>query len=447
MIEKIKQLINRAVAHDGLKVYGANASWLFVEKIFRMAIGFTVGIYVARQLGPTQYGLLNYAISFAAIFSILANLGLDSIVVRELVKYPDKRDKLLGSTFVMKLAGFFVMLAGIGIGLYFSSNDQSTNLIVLVIAAGYLFQIFQTIEFYFQAQVLSKYVAISQIIAWSLVSCGRAFFAWQGYPLIYFAGLEAINMCLMAFGYLFFYITKISHPFHWRFDFSIAKDLLKNSWPLFLSSGTVMIYMRIDQVMIKSMLGDTQVGYYAVAVRLSELWYFVPTIICTSFFPAIIRSREVSLQHYEGRLQKLYSLLATFSIALSVSVFIISPFLIRLLYGASYSPASGVLNIYIWTILTISLCSVLGQWVVIENLQLLSMYVSIIGVPFNIILNYIFIKLYGLNGAALSTLIIPFISQGLFFICCKKIRHQFFMMLKAILFVWVFKAIMNFKRS
>lgn len=156
MLEKIKQLFDRALKHDGLKVYGANAAWLFAEKIFRMAIGFTVGIYIARQLGPAQYGLLNYAISFVGIFSVIAGLGLDSIVIRELVKYPEKRNKILGSTFVMKLAGFILMLAGIGIALYFSSNDHSTNLIILVIAAGYLFQIFQTIDFYFQSQVLSN---------------------------------------------------------------------------------------------------------------------------------------------------------------------------------------------------------------------------------------------------------------------------------------------------
>ena len=447
MIKNLKKLINRAINHKGLKLYGANTSWLFIEKLFRMAIGFTVGIYVARQLGPEKYGLLNYAISFVAIFAILGSLGLDSIVVRELVKYPEKRDKILGSTFILKLTGYILMLTGIGTGLYFSSNDYSTNLIVLVIAAGYLFQIFQTIEFYFQSKVLSKYVAISQIIAWSLASAGRAFFAWKGYPLIYFAGLEAINMCLMASGYLFFYMLKINPPFHWRFNLSIARELLRYSWPLLLSSGAGMIYMRIDQVMIKSMLGSTEVGYYAVAVRLSELWYFVPTIICSSFFPAIIRSKKVSEQHYDGRLQKLYSLLASFSIALSVSVLIISPFLIRLLYGESYDPASSVLNLYIWTALTVSLGSILGQWMLIENLQLLLMYASIAATIFNVILNYIFIKWIGLNGAALSTVITPFFGVLLIFTICRKSRKQFFIMLKAVLFVWVFRAVKHLKED
>jgi O-antigen/teichoic acid export membrane protein len=337
------------------------------------------------------------------------------------------------------------MLTGIGIALYLSSSDHSTNLMILIIAAGYLFQIFQTIEFYFQSKVLSKYVAISQIIAWTLVSSGRAFCAWQGYPLIYFAGLEALNMCLMASGYLVFYIIKAGHPFHWRFDSGTAGGLLKASWPLLLSSAAGIIYMRIDQVMIKAMLGNTEVGYYAVAVRLSELWYFIPTVICSSFFPAVIRSREVSQQHYYGRLQKLYDLLAVFSIALSIGVMIVSPLLIEFLYGKSYGPASGVLDIYIWTMLTLSLGSILGQWMLIENLQILLMYTSIAAALFNVIFNYIFIKLSGLNGAAWATLITPFFSGLLILLFCRKTEKQFRMMLKAIFFIWVFKTAKHLK--
>jgi O-antigen/teichoic acid export membrane protein len=405
MINRAKQLIDKAWTHKGLRHYGANTSWLFAEKIVRMAIGFVVGVYVARQLGPSQYGLLNYAISFVGIFSVIAGMGLDQVVVRELVKYPEKRDKLLGTTFVMKLSGFFLMLAGIGIGLYFSSNDYSTNLIILVIAAGYLFQVFQTIDFYFQSQVLSKYVAISQMIAWSLVSCGRAFCAWEGYPLVYFAWLEAINMCLMSLGYLFFYTIKVSHPFYWRFNFSTARGLFKHSWPLLLSGAAGMIYMRIDQVMVKSMLGDTQVGYYAVAVRLVEIWYFVPIIICSSFFPAIIRSREISQQHYEARLQKLYQLTIWIGLAIALLATFFGAWGIKLLYGDLYTTAVQALNIYAWLGLFVNPTILRGKELIADNKMYIITVSTIMGAVINIIANYIYIPIYGITGAAWATLI------------------------------------------
>lgn len=439
MIEKAKKLINRAIKHNGLKFYGANTSWLFAEKIFRMAIGFTVGIYVARQLGPGKYGLLNYAISFVGIFSIIASMGLDSIVVRELVKSPDKRNNILGSTLIMKLAGFILMLCGIRIALYFSSNDHSTNLIILVIAAGYLFQIFQTIEFYFQAKVLSKYVAISQMIAWSLVSCGRAFCAWKGYPLIYFAGLEAINMCLMSLGYLFFYMIKIGHPFHWRFDSGIARILLKYSWPIVLSSVAGTIYMRIDMLMIKSMLGNTQAGYYAVAARLSEIWYFFPMVVGSTLLPAVIRSKKISEIHYMKRLQKYYYFMLWASIFMCVIMNIISYHLVIILYGKEYAPAVIALIIYMWQLVVMSTMIPFGNWMIAENMQVYSIVFSVFGAIVNIVLNYFLITKIGIAGAAIATVIAPLSSFIITGFLHKKMRKQLFMVLKAFLLVDLFK--------
>ena len=438
MIKRAKKLIGKAWTHKGLRHYGANTSWLFAEKAVRMGIGFVVGIYVARQLGPAQYGLLNYAIAFVAIFSVIASLGLDQIVVRELVKHPEKRNNLLGSTFIMKLAGFFLMLIGIWITLYFSSNDRSTNLIVLVIAAGYLFQIFQTIDFYFQSQVLSKYVAISQIIAWSLVSCGRAFCAWQGYPLIYFAWLEAINMSLMSLGYLFFYMIKVSHPFHWRFDSSIARALLKNSWPLLLSGGATMIYMRVDQVMIKSMLGDTEVGYYAFAVRLVEIWYFVPMIICSSLFPSIVRAKEISKEHYQHRLQMLFTLMFWLAVLSALGSTFAGIFIIKW-FCVEYTNSIPILLIYNWNLIFVFLGVARGKWVITENLQKYALLFCMFGVVTNVILNYILISEIGIKGAAIATLIssgmVVYIGPLLF----KKTRILFFMINKSFNFVSLIK--------
>jgi O-antigen/teichoic acid export membrane protein len=434
MIERAKKLIEKAWTHKGLRHYGANTVWLFAEKAVRMAIGFVVGIYVARQLGPAKYGLLNYALSFVCIFSVIASLGLDQIVIRELVKYPDKRNKILGSTFVMRLAGFLLMLLGIGISLYFSSNDHSTNLIVMIIAAGYLFQIFQTIDFYFQSQVLSKYVAISQIIAWSLVSCGRAYCAWKGYPLIYFAALEAINMCLMSLGYLFFYTLKVSHPFHWQWDFSMAKKLLKSSWPLLLSGGASMIYMRVDQIMIKSMLGNTEVGYYAIAIRLVELWYFLPMIICSSLFPSIIRAKEVSREHYQHRLQMLFTFLIWSAILLSLVVSFCSQFVIRILYGEAYIAAGYVLSIYIWRTVFTFFGVARGRWLIVDNLQKYSLLLAVIGALLNVLLNYILIKSYGINGAAIATLIATALAGIIIPYFIKDIRQNTICFFKAIFF-------------
>jgi O-antigen/teichoic acid export membrane protein len=425
MIHRIKQLTAKAIEHKGLRKYGANMSWLFIEKAVRMVIGFTVGIYVARQLGPAKYGILNYAISFAAIFSFLVSLGMDQIMVRELVKFPEKRDELMGTSLLLRLAGYIIMLGGIWGGLALSNNDMNTNLIILVIAAGYLFQIFQTIDFYFQAHVLSKYVAISQMTAWIIVSALRAVFAYLNLPLLFFAYLEAGNIILTSLGYLIFYILKADSVAKWRYKTATAKFLLKNSWPLMLSSVAIMIYMRIDQIMIKAMIGAEAVGQYAVAVRLCEIWYILPGIIVGSLFPAIIRSREVSESHYKHRLQMLFSFMIWSAIAISAFFTFAGEYIIIQLYGHKYSDSALVFRIYTWVTVFVFYGTASGKWIINEQLQRYALYLSIMGCVTNVILNYILISRFMLCGAAAATLISYFIATYFGYFCIKKLRNLF----------------------
>jgi len=263
------------------------------------------------------------------------------------------------------------------------------------------------------------------------VSVGRAFCAWQGYPLIYFAWLEAINMCLMSLGYFFFYITKVSHSFHWRFDFSLSKELLKNSWPLFLSTGAVAIYMRIDQVMIKSMLGDTEVGYYAVALRLVELWYFVPAIICSSLFPPIVRAKEISKEHYNHRLQMLFTLMVWLAITIALGLTLAGPYIVNWLYGNRYVDATPILLIYSWNLVCVFAVIARTKWVITENLVHWALYCSAGGAIINVILNYILIDYMGVTGAAASTLISQFAVVFAIPLISRKNRETCYFIIKA----------------
>lgn len=439
MIKLIHNTLRRLLTHDGLKKYGVNISWLFFEKFVRMAIGFSVGIYVARQLGPANYGILNYALSYVGIFAIVAGLGLDSIVVRELVRTPEKKEELLGSAFLLRITGFIVMLAGASGGLVFSNNDQSTNIIVLVIAGGYLFQSLQVIDFYFQAEVKSKYVALSQITALLIVSVFRLYFAYYVFPLLYFAIIESAYIAITFILYVFFYVSSGNNIRNWKYKFNTALALMKSSWPLLLSGVAGMIYMRIDQVMIKSMLGDAEVGYYAVAVRLVEIWYFIPMIICSSLFPAIIRSKDVSEQHYERRVQKLVTLNLILSAAIILSTLLLGHYIVRVLYGESYLKSASILCIYIWVIVMVSFGVVRSKWLITEKLEYQFIICGLAGIICNVGLNYLLIRRIGLEGACYATvisqtltaLIIPLfmkkggLSAALFFnlIYFKKYNH------------------------
>ncbi len=425
-------LFQAATAHNGARRYGFNMYWLLLEKLFRMAVGFTVGVYVARKLGPDNFGILNYAISFAAIFSILVNLGLDQILIRELIKRPRRRNAVMGTAFVLQATGFCLMMISVAVGVYFTNSDLNTKMIVLVISGGYLFQIFQTIDLYFQAEVLSKYVAISQIITWSVISLLRVLCAYWEVPLIYFAWLEAGNMILTSVCYVTFYFLKRGSLFNWQFQTHLAVFLLKNSWPLMITGMAYIICIRIDQVLLKLLADNNAVGNYSVAVRLVELFYFIPMVIKISFFPAIINAKKISPAHYMYRIQQFYILMVWTGIVISLGFGLSGKFIIHILYGAKYAAAGDIIHLYAWLVFFVCIGIAASCWAISENLTIYILCCNLGLAAINFTLVYIFIPLMGIKGAVWGMLIAQIIGAFIFPLFSSKTRQSLVFFIKSL---------------
>jgi len=266
--KKIETRIN--FKSDTFKKYFKNTSWLLAEKIFRVLLSFFVSILVIRYLGPDNFGLLSYAISFYGLFTALSVLGLESISIRELVKHPDKRDKLLGSVFGLRLIGGAITLAIIIIVLLSTGESYDTSLLIIIISSSAIFQSFSVVDYYFRSKVearYSVYVLSSSVLISAVIKLLMVY--WKA-PLIYFAIIFSFEFLVAAIGFITVYKKKGLKISGWKFDKQLSVELLKDSWPLILTGLVVSIYMKIDQVMIKNMLNNEQVGYYAAAVRLSE---------------------------------------------------------------------------------------------------------------------------------------------------------------------------------
>jgi O-antigen/teichoic acid export membrane protein len=434
MLTRIKLLSDSALTHQGFRRYFANTSWMFAEQIMRLIAGLLVGIWVARYLGPAQFGVFSYAIAFAALFSNIAKLGLDGIVVRELVLTPNLRDLYLGTAFWLKLGGAFVAFVAVALATQLTSNDRTTNLYILIIAGGTIFQSFEVVDFYFQSQVLSKFVSICKLTQLLLSSLLKLYLIYIGAELFWFVLVSLADQMILALSLYFAYRYQKLHGFYRHFDPMIAKHLLQDSWPLIFSGLVVMIYMRIDQIMIKEMLGEKEVGLYAAAVKLSEVWYFVPMIITQSLFPAIVSAKNTSEKLYYTRLQRLYTSLLWMAIAVAVSMTFFSDWLVTLLYGEAYKDAGQVLMIHIWAGVFVSLGVASSNWFTSENLQKYAFYRTLLGAIINVILNLILIPIYGLIGAAIATVIAQSMAAFFFDALTKKTRIAFFMKLKALYF-------------
>ncbi len=433
LLEKLKDRAYSLWSHIGFRRYFSNTAWLFAEKVFRVVVGLFVGVWVARYLGPEKYGLLSYARSFVALFGAIAALGLDSIVVRELVKDESKRDVLLGTSFALKLVGAIVALFVIWIATRFTNNDSFANLLIFIVACSLVFQSFNVVDLYFQSRVLSKYAVLANATAFFFSSVAKVILLLLKAPLIAFAIVAVFDTFVLAVGYLYVYVLNGLSILNWKFDFDVAKSLLKDSWPLVFSGLVVSIYMRIDQVMIKNMLSDWAVGQYAAAVRLSEAWYFVPVVVCTSLFPAVVSAKQKNVRLYYDRMQRLYNLMVVISVVVSLFFSIFGTRIILLLFGASYVFASKVLLVHVWTTVFVFIGVAYSRWLVVENYTRKNMYRTSIGALTNVILNLILIRLWGIVGAAVATLASQVVANLLYDIFDSEVRIALKQKLRALI--------------
>ena len=411
---------------------------MFAEQLLRMVAGLLVGIWVARYLGPEQFGVFSYAIAFASLFSSIAKLGLDGIVVRDLVREPDQRDLYLGTAFWLKLGGAFVMLGAVALATQLTSSDRTTNLYILIIASGAIFQSFEVVAFYFQSRVLSKFVSICKMMQLLISSLLKLYFILTGADLICFVLVTLVDQMTLALSLYMAYRYQKLGGFYRHFDMTIVKQFLRDSWPLIFSGLVIMIYMRIDQIMIKEMLGEREVGLYSAAVRISELWYFIPSIITSSLFPSIINAKKISEKLYYTRLQRLYTLMVWLAIAIALPMTFWSDWLVILLYGEAYREAGFVLMIHVWAGVFVFLGVASESWLISENLQRISFYRAFLGAGINVILNFVLIPIYGLIGAAIATVIAQAMAVFVFDSLSKKTRIVFFMKLNTLNIVKIF---------
>ncbi|MBC7490239.1 MAG: flippase [Glaciimonas sp.] len=378
---------------------------MFAEQILRMIAGLMVGIWVARYLGPVQFGTFSYVIAFVALFSSIAKLGLDSIVVRDLVSAPSQRDRYVGTAFWLKLIGATLMLGAISLAVRLTTNDASTNLYIFIIASGTIFQSFEVVDFYFQSKVLSKFVSTCKLTQLFISSLLKLYLIFTGADLLLFVIVSLVDQITLAISLYLAYRHQKIGSFYRHFDLPTAKKLLRDSWPLIISNLVIMFYMRIDQIMIKEMLGEKEVGLYSAAARISEVWYFIPIILTNSLFPSIINAKMQSVELYYSRWQRLYALMLWTAIAIALPMTYLSDRLITMLFGEAYRDAGPVLTIHIWAGVFVFLGVASAKWFVSEDLQRYSVINTLVGAVVNILLNLLLIPKYGIYGTAVATVL------------------------------------------
>lgn len=427
----------------------SNISWLIFDKIFRMGLGLIIVIWQARYLGPELYGTYNYGMALVSVILVFSGLGLNGLIIKDLVENKYKSKVILGTSLAIKFSasilGYFIIII-----LLYCIDDLKEEDYQLVYVLGLIvfFQSTDVIKTFFESKVKSKYSVIIENVSFVIISIVKVGLIILEFPLIAFAWITVIEAILIAFGFIFIFIKKEHNITEWKYQGTYAKKLLKSSWPLIVSSMAWVIYTRLDQMMIGKILGTEAVGYYSAAIKISDIVNFFPAAIVLSIIPTITTLRKSNNKLYHQKFQGVYNITIGLMLFVAIIMSYISEPLIKILYGLQYAPTSSVLVLHIWTTIFSAMAIVSGRYLLNEGYQRITMLRHLIGVAFNIILNYILIPLYGIEGAAIASLISLFTVNFVFDIVNLKTRICFIQKIKALfLFDFFIFIVKHYRKS
>lgn len=381
-----------------------NAGWMVGDRLVRMALGLVVGAWIARYLGPASFGDFNFALAFVALFSPLATLGLERIVVRDLVDHPDAEREILGSAFRLRLVGALVALAlSVGAVAFLRRDDPQAVALVAILAGASVVQAFDVIDQWFQSAMRARYAVAATATAFVLAAILRVVLILAHAPLVAFAWAAFAEAALAAAGLVLVYGRAGRRILAWSWSGPRGRSLVADGWPLMLSSVMILIYLRIDQVMLGQMASAAELGAYSAAVKLVEVWYFVPTTLVAAIFPSIVEARRLGEDVFYDRLQKLYGAMALAGYAVALPTCLLSGWIVAVVFGPDYARAAPMLAVLVWSILFTNLGVARSSFLTTMNMTRPYLVTVMLGAAVNVVLNLILIPRWGGMGAVIAS--------------------------------------------
>lgn len=389
--------------------YINNSIWILAEKAARIISGLLVGVLVARFLGKEQFGIISYALSVLSIFTVFSTLGLDGIVVRELITNQKKKYEIIGTTFWLRFFGSFLVVF---VATYYSfiRDPSDRTWIVFLVSIAVIFQSFSVIDFYFQSEVKGKYNAISQVITLIISAIVKLVLIYIQAPLSWFASMVMLEAIITAINQLIFYKKNQQEISNWKFSLIEAKRLLSHSWPIIISAFMQMIYQQADKIFIARYLHDMgMLGQYAAATRISEASFFIPVALSAALFPGIVNNRHNKPLQLK-RLTQIYSLMIWGAIFISIGGYFFGDWVIGFLYKGGFPLAPEIFKIHIWITIPIFLGTAWGFWLLALNKQKLITIYQFLLLIIVLVLETYMIPIHGIKGAAYSIVFSQMIS-------------------------------------
>ena len=411
-----------------------NAIWLIGGKIYQILINLVVNMLMARYLGPSNYGLINYAASFTALFTSFCTLGINSILVNELLRDEPRQGRILGSAMGMRLLSSVLSVVTI-VALAWALNPQepTTVIVVLIYSTTLIFQCFDTLNYWYQSRLQSRTAAVAAAVGYTAASVYKIILLVLQKDVRWFAASHVVEYALVAVLLVTTYCRGRENQ-KLEFSWKTGTELLSRSYHFILSGLMVAIYGQMDRIMLKSMLDETAVGYYSAAASVCSMWPFVLAAIIDSAKPVILAQYGVDREQFEKNLIRLYGAILYVGFAAAIAITVLSKYIILILYGGDYLPARGALCILCWDTAFSYLGVARSTWLVPQGKQKYEKYIAASGAVCNLVLNGVLIPIWGVNGAAIATLVTQIFTNFVVGFLYRDIRRNNVLILKSFCF-------------
>ncbi len=415
-----------------------NMGWLFFDNVLRMGLGLFVSIWLARYLGPGQFGQLSYATILIGVFGTIAALGLNGIVVRDIVNNPAGSNTTLGTAFFLKLIGGSVaVLFIIGLTSYLRPNDELITTMIVVLSFSLVFKSSEVVKYWFESQLQSRYSVWVENSVFVLIASIKIALIIGEASLIAFVWVILAEAMLVAMGLFGIYLHREKKLLQWSVQVERAKSLLKDSWPMIFMALMLGIYTKIDVFMVEYFLGWDATGLYSAALKVAESWYFIAVVLTNSLYPNLIAAHSGNKKEFKRKLAAFYSLMFWVPVVVTAIVAVFSDDIMIVLYGDKYTGIAGVFSLYIWSSVFVFVITASSRWFLVNNSTKSLMYRATLGAFSNIVLNYFLLRALGLTGAAIATLISYFLVAYIYDLFDRKAHEQFWIKMAAPLYPFI----------
>lgn len=408
----------------------SNVSWIMLGRIAQLVLTFVTTMLVTRYLGPEQYGIITYTYSYVALFLPLCTLGLNDIAVKQFLDSKEKTGETLGTIVTLRFLSSLLSVGLIYIVVSLSDNNQVFTYIAFLQSLSLVFQIFDTIIYFYQSQLLAKNSGIIMAVSYCLTAVFRIIGLVTNKNIEWFAFAVSLDYLVISVLLLAKYYIDGN-----RLSFSLdtAKALLNKSSHYIISGIMIVIYSKADSIILGKMIDETSVGYYGAATTLCNAWPFILTAIIDSASPMIVESYKDNKQEYQKRIKRLYATVFYIAFAAAICITLLAKYIILIPYGQAYIPSIVPLRIVCWSTIFAYLGVARAAWMQCENKLKYEALLSFLGAVFNVIINIVLIKHFGIIGASIALVLTQFVTNVVFVFLIKETRENAKLIVDAII--------------